>query len=68
MRTFAVLCLILLAACATVRPWERERLAAPTLQFVVDPDADEQEASILEITEGSTFGGGGSAGAGCGCH
>jgi hypothetical protein len=56
-------------ACAEVRPWQRETLASPTMQFSFDPGAD-QESSILEITEGGTFsaGGPGSAGAGCGCH
>lgn len=54
-------------ACAAVKPWERERLAAPTMQ----PDADTGTMlpSILEITEGTTYTGGmGPVGAGCGCH
>jgi hypothetical protein len=61
---------LLAGACAEVRPWQRERLASPAMQFEVDPYADGQEDSILEITEGGTFAGGGpgSAGAGCGCH
>ncbi len=54
--------------CASVRPWERETLASPGMQFAVDPFGDEQEQTILEITEGATFGGGGGGGAGCGCH
>jgi len=58
------------AGCTTVRPWQREQLASPAMQFEVDPFADEQEASIREITEGSTYAGGGpgGAGGGCGCH
>jgi uncharacterized protein DUF4266 len=56
--------------CARVRPWQRERLASPAMQFQVDAQADAQTQSIREITEGGTFAGGGagSAGAGCGCH
>ena len=46
----------------------RWRLSA--MQFQVAPDAHAQMATVLEITEGSTFAGAGpgSAGAGCGCH
>ena len=56
--------------CAAVRPWQRERLGSPAMQFQVAPDAHAQMATVLEITEGSTFAGAGpgSAGAGCGCH
>ncbi|HEX6836887.1 MAG TPA: DUF4266 domain-containing protein [Polyangia bacterium] len=58
------------AGCARVRPWERERLAGPAMQFQMAPFAEGQRDSVLEITEGSTFSsaGPGSAGAGCGCH
>ena len=58
------------AGCATVQPWQRERLASPAMQFEVDPQAEGQVHGIHEITEGSTYaaGGPGSAGAGCGCH
>ena len=71
MRKLWILAVIVAGAgCASVRPWERERLAGPAMQFAVDPFADEEEATILEITEGATFAssGVGSAGAGCGCH
>ena len=58
------------SGCATVRPWQRARLASPALQFQMTPLADAQTNSILEITEGGTFSsaGPGNAGAGCGCH
>ena len=70
---FSVLLVVLFVAsegCATVKPWEREKLAAPTMQLDPDPEASSGEQSIYEITEGGTFAGGGagSAGAGCGCH
>ena len=58
------------SGCARVRPWERERLASPAMQFQMAPFAEGQRDSVLEITEGSTFSsaGPGNAGAGCGCH
>jgi hypothetical protein len=71
MRKTLVACVLLVVSgCVTVRPWERGRLASPAMQFQMDAFADEQEQSILEITEGATFAaaGAGGAGAGCGCH
>jgi hypothetical protein len=69
---FFALALLLVAAsgCSVVRPWQRERLAGPAMQFQMAPYAESQEASVTEITEGGTFpsAGPGSAGAGCGCH
>lgn len=74
MRLLHTLAALLVAAafagCAEVHPWQREQLASPAMQFQMTPFADDQEASVLEITEGTTFpsAGPGSAGAGCGCH
>jgi hypothetical protein len=67
---WALVTLLLAAACAPVRPWERGRLATPAMQFEFDAYAAAQESSIVEITEGGTFAGSGpgGAGAGCGCH
>jgi len=58
------------AACAHVTPNQRERLASPAMQFEMDPVAENQTRSVLEITEGSSFAsaGPGTAGAGCGCN
>ena len=58
-----------LAGCHHVPAAQRGRLASPAMQFEMDPVADSQRDSILEITEGSTFSsaGPGTAGAGCGC-
>ncbi len=57
-------------SCSHVRPSQRERLAGPAMQFQMDPVAEAQRDSVLEITEGSTFqsAGPGNAGAGCGCN
>jgi hypothetical protein len=61
---------LLVSGCARVRPWQREQLALPIMQLEVNPYAEAQARSMLEITEGATFGGAasGEAGAGCGCH
>jgi hypothetical protein len=58
------------AGCGHVRASQREKLASPAMQFEMDPVADQQRDSILEITEGGTFpsAGPGTAGAGCGCN
>ncbi|HSN30665.1 MAG TPA: DUF4266 domain-containing protein [Kofleriaceae bacterium] len=58
-----------LAGCKHVPIAQRGRLASPAMQFEMDPVADTQRDSILEITEGATFSsaGPGTAGAGCGC-
>src|SRR3569623_668265 len=66
----SVLVLIALAGCTHVRPSQREKLANPSMQFQMDPAAEGQRDSILEITEGGTYSsaGPGTAGAGCGCN
>ena len=66
----AVILAIALAGCGHVRASQREKLANPSMQFEMDPVADQQRDSILEITEGTTFpsAGPGTAGAGCGCN
>jgi hypothetical protein len=56
-----------LAGCATVHPWEKEKLAERKMQFAPDPDEDELDLHMQEAREGSS-GGYGSAGGGCGCN
>ena len=58
------------AGCTHVRATQREHLASPAMQFEMDPIANGQRDSVLEITEGATFptAGPGTAGAGCGCN
>jgi len=64
--SFCVVCLLSLAACETVQPWERGTLAKPEMQLseglnssLFDQVYDSKEASS---------GGSGAAGAGCGCN
>ena len=73
-RLGGALAALALAAAASgrgrVAAAQRGRLASPAMQFEMDPVADGQRDSILEITEGGTFpsAGPGAAGAGCGCN
>ncbi len=70
MRGSRLFLVCVLASCQHVRASQREHLASPAMQFEMDPAAEAQRATILEITEGSTFSsaGPGTAGAGCGCN
>ena len=52
------------AGCARVKPYQRERLALPGMQF--DPSADPDQHA-LETREGSA-GAYGAIGSGCGCN
>src|SRR5689334_15705067 len=42
-------CLTAASGCARVRPWERDRLASPAMQFQMAPLATSQLDSVLEI-------------------
>lgn len=72
-RTFVPASLLLagLAAlgcgCATVKPWEKEHLADPTMSFDDLTKEASREMHWIEAREGST-GGTGAAGGGCACN
>jgi hypothetical protein len=70
MRALFAILACLITGCGHVRASQREKLASPAMQFEMDPVAEQQRDSILEITEGGTFpsAGPGTAGAGCGCN
>lgn len=63
----AVAGLALLAGCATVRPYERERLADRIMSFQAEAKRDARLTKALDAREGST-GGIGGAGGGCACN
>lgn len=66
-RGLLILVLALAAGgCVTVRPWEREILAKPVMQFDPDPTEVRLRESLLAYREGSA-GALGSKGGGCGC-
>lgn len=70
MRLLAALSLFLLlgsAGCATVKPWERGRLAKPKMQLDPSPESTLLEQHVFEYREGSS-GGYGTVGGGCGCN
>lgn len=60
---------MLLAAggCATVRPYQRERLTDRIVSFKADARSDARKTKTLDAREGST-GGNGGAGGGCACN
>ncbi len=63
-----LLCTVCTAVgCAPVKPYQREFLAKPIMQFGSDPDEDTLDLHMLEAREGAE-GGYGSAGGGCGCN
>ena len=67
---FAVLSLALASfagGCATVAPYERERLARPDMELGRNADAKAGEEHATAYREGST-GAMGSSGGGCGCN
>jgi len=56
-----------LSACATVRPWERERLAHPAMADEPDPEAAAFDAHVAGARE-SALDPASSGGGGCGCN
>ena len=63
----ALSCALTCAACATVQPYERERLSKRDMLLERDPDASAGESHAVAYREGSS-GGTGSSGGGCGCN
>ena len=68
MRTLTLLALCTaLAACTTVKPYEREWLADPLMSFSRDPISDQYLEHVYDVREGAR-GAGTSQGGGCGCN
>jgi hypothetical protein len=68
MRTVIALLLLLAASgCATVAPYERERLARRDMRLERSPDASAGEQHATAYREG-TAGAVGASGGGCGCN
>lgn len=55
------------AACATVRPEQRQLLADPTMQYEGSRRDERAREHVLEYREGAV-GGGSVKGGGCGCN
>jgi hypothetical protein len=64
-------CALLLAGCGSIQPWvkpyERERLAAPIMQFTRDGLSAKHYEHVREVREGGR-GATGVQGGGCGCN
>lgn len=58
---------VVATGCATVKPYERETLARPDMEFAGNPDASAGEQHAVAYREGSS-GGFGASGGGCGCN
>ncbi|MEK6758832.1 MAG: DUF4266 domain-containing protein [Deltaproteobacteria bacterium] len=56
-----------LSGCARVKPWEREYLADPIMQFDYNKEEKSVKEHFLGTREGST-GSFGVSGGGCGCN
>lgn len=65
----SLLCVLTVSAsaCATVAPYERERLARPDMEQGRNGDAKAGEEHAVSYREGSS-GGTSSSGGGCGCN
>ena len=55
------------SGCATVKPWNRDLLAKPEMQFVTCPQLQAIDQHVYFSKEAST-GGSSLAGGGCGCN
>jgi hypothetical protein len=59
---------LLLGGCATVQPWERDRLA----KRIMELELDERERALQRVVDKSQYegmlGGGTTEGSGCGCN
>ncbi len=56
-----------LSGCATILPFERERLSRPDMALASSPELMSAEGHATEVREGA-MGGLGGAGGGCGCN
>ena len=65
--TWLFLTALSLGGCATVKPYEREKLARDDMQLGGDPDATKGAQHATAYREGSV-GAMGSSGGGCGCN
>jgi hypothetical protein len=67
-RSLAAFCLaVALPGCATILPFERERLSRPDMALASSPELMSAEGHATEVREGA-MGGLGGAGGGCGCN
>lgn len=63
----AVFSALAVGGCATVKPYEREYLTRPSMDFQREATEAKFYSHVLDAREGAT-GGLGNAGGGCGCN
>jgi len=66
-RIILVLSLLLLSACTTVQPWDKDLIAKPSMALVpneIDNALDEH----IYFSKEASMGGQGVGGGGCGCN
>ncbi|HEX6243733.1 MAG TPA: DUF4266 domain-containing protein [Polyangiales bacterium] len=61
------LCALVLGACSTVKPQDKELLADPAMSYGSGGEAELQEEHVLSNREGAA-GAGRATGGGCGCN
>jgi len=66
-RVLLITSLLMLSACTTVKPWEKNLLAKPSMALVADENENFLDEHIYFSKEAST-GGQGVGGGGCGCN
>ena len=66
-RVIAIGLVLAASGCATILPYERERLAQPDMQMASSPELALAEGHATEVREGAA-GGMGGGGGGCGCN
>ena len=59
--------LLSIGGCATILPFERERLSRPDMALGSSPELMQAEGHATEVREGA-MGGLGGGGGGCGCN
>lgn len=62
-----VVAAVVISGCARVKPWEREHLADPIMQFDYNKEEKAVRDHFLSTREGSV-GSFGVSGGGCGCN
>ena len=67
MKVLTLCMFVLLSACTTVQPYQREMLSKKEMQFDVETVETGAREHFLNSLEGST-GGFGTGGGGCGCN
>lgn len=62
-----VVSMLLLTACSTVQPWEKDLLAKPSMALVTS-DIDNALDEHIYFSKEASMGGQGVGGGGCGCN